>query len=75
LTKNIAPPKSHQLLYLAEKAEITLTQDEQMELRELSSFSELARYGDESWVYTETQEHIVKKWLERAQFFVHFFLQ
>lgn len=74
-TQNIAPPKSHQLLYLAEKTTISLTEEEKMELREISSFSELARYGDESWIYTETQTHIVQKWFERTQFFVSLFLQ
>lgn len=61
--KQIAPPKSHNLTQLAEKIEFLLSEEERLQLRELSSFAEFARYGDETWVNAEATEENTKEWL------------
>ena len=57
------PPKSHNLRQLAEKVGLLLSEDEKSQLRELSSFAEFARYGDETWVDVEATEENVDAWL------------
>ncbi len=61
--KQIAPPKSHNLTQLAEKIAYVLSEEEKLQLRELSSFAEFARYGDETWVSAEATEENTKEWL------------
>lgn len=69
-----APPKSHNLLQLSEKIGLLLSENEKSELRELSSFAEFARYGDETWVDAEATEENVKLWLQVAIEFISKFL-
>lgn len=68
--KQIAPPRSHNLRQLAEKIELPLSEEEKLQLRELSSFAEFARYGDETWVTAEATKENAKEWLAVATKFL-----
>ena len=72
--KQIAPPRSHNLRQLAEKIEFSLSEEEKLQLRELSSFAEFARYGDETWVTAEATKENVKEWLTVATKFLSMLL-
>ncbi len=64
--KQIAPPRSHNLMQLAEKLQLPLSEAEKLQLRELSSFAEFARYGDETWVDAEATKKNTEEWLAIA---------
>jgi len=68
--KQIAPPRTHNLTQLASILEFSLSDGEKMQLRELSSFAEFARYGDETWVTAEATEGNTTDWLDIATKFL-----
>ena len=63
-------PKTHNLEELAQVCGLDLPEEERLELRELTSFSEFGRYGDESWQETDATPANTKRWLERVRYFL-----
>ena len=49
-TQDTRAPKTHNLEELAKECGLNLPEDERLELRELTAFSEFGRYGDETWL-------------------------
>jgi HEPN domain-containing protein len=63
-------PKIHNLEELAIESNLKLKEEELLELRELSTFCEFGRYGDESWLEADTTKENVEHWLERVEYFL-----
>ena len=63
-------PKTHNLEELAEECDLDLPEEEKLELRELTAFSEFGRYGDETWMKADATSDNTKKWLKRVQYFL-----
>lgn len=65
-----SPPKIHNLEQLADACGLTMTSGERLELRELTTFAEFGRYGDESWLEADASESNTRHWLGRAAHFL-----
>ncbi len=64
------PPKIHNLEQLADACDLSMTEEERLALRELTTFSEFGRYGDESWLQADASGDNARHWIERAQYFL-----
>lgn len=69
-THDTRAPKTHNLEELAEECGLDLPEEEKLELRELTTFSEFGRYGDETWLKIDATPENTKRWLERVQYFL-----
>lgn len=69
-TKDEQAPKIHNLEELASVCSLDLAEEERLELRELSTFSEFGRYGDETWLEADATEKNVEHWLKRTLYFI-----
>ena len=69
-THDSRAPKTHNLDELAEECGLHLPEEQRLQLHELTTFSEFARYGDETWLKTEATEENTKAWLQRVQYFL-----
>lgn len=66
--KNEAPPLVHDLVLLAEKAEIETSQIEKEELVEISTFNIAARYDDYKLkFYKKATEDYAKLWIKNGE--------
>jgi HEPN domain-containing protein len=63
-------PKTHNLEELAKECALSLSEDERLELRELTTFAEFGRYGDETWLKVEATSGNTRRWLERTRYFL-----
>lgn len=63
-------PKIHNLEELAVENDLNLTEEERLELRELTAFCEFGRYGDAGWLQVDATKNNVEHWIERARYFV-----
>jgi HEPN domain-containing protein len=63
-------PKTHNLEELAKECGLKLTEDEKLELRELTTFSEFGRYGDDTWLLADATSGNTAHWLERVSYFL-----
>lgn len=65
--KNEAPPLIHDLVLLAEKAHIEISQAEKEELAEISTFNIAARYDDYKFnFYKRATKDYADKWLTKG---------
>ena len=69
-THDTRAPRTHNLEELAEECGLPLQEEEKLELRELTTFSEFGRYGDETWLKADATPNTTKQWLKRAQHFL-----
>lgn len=68
-THDTRAPKTHNLEELAKECGLGLSEEERLELRELTSFSEFGRYGDETWLEADATSENADHWLQRAHYF------
>ncbi len=64
------PPKSHNLEELAELCRMDVSEEERLELRELTTFAEFGRYGDASWIESEASSERARFWLQKGENFI-----
>ena len=69
-THDTRAPKIHNLEQLAEECGLGLSEQERLELRELTAFAEFGRYGDETWLEADATSENTEHWLERAHYFL-----
>lgn len=69
-THDTRAPKTHNLEELAQECGLTLSEEERLELREFTSFSEFGRYGDETWLQADANPENTDLWLQRARYFL-----
>lgn len=68
LKKNEAPPLVHDLVILAEKAEIKILSDEKEKLAEISTFNIAARYDDYKLkFYKKATKEYCQKWFKTGE--------
>lgn len=67
------PPKTHDLLQLAEKIEFFIDDRQRALLDELSDFATLARYSDGDWEHTSATEERAKHWISVVDEFLSLF--
>lgn len=68
--KDSQAPKIHNLEELAIEGGLDISEDEKLELRELTTFSEFGRYGDEKWLDADATKENVEAWLNRVDYFI-----
>ena len=68
------PPKTHNLLDLCVLADIELNNDQKTQLRELTSFAEFGRYGDDSWLEVDATADNVAQWIATTDSYVQSWL-
>jgi len=67
MKRNEAPPLTHDLVMLAEKAGIEISQAEKEELAEISTFNIAARYDDYKLkFYKKATKEYSDKWFEKS---------
>ena len=69
-SRDAAPPPTHSLLLLAEKAGLDLTLTQQADLKDLTRFVIEARYDDPGWAEHEATHERVAIWLRKTKEFV-----
>ena len=63
-------PRIHNLEDLAKERGLTLSEEQRLELRELTTFAEFGRYGDESWLEADATRDNAVHWLGKARHFL-----
>ncbi len=69
-SSSCSAPKTHNLEELAQECGLDLSEEERPPLRELTSFSEFGRYGNETWVEADATPVNTEHWLKRALYFL-----
>jgi HEPN domain-containing protein len=58
------PPRTHNLVDLCEVADLAIDVEEKNALRELTSFAEFGRYGDDSWLEADATHENASHWID-----------